>query len=149
MFAQNIVLLAGLLVCSCLSFFLLLSMVIGLKITWWHARRAAHERAIRVVHFDEQGLPLPPVSHGVCTDCGVVMQAVYNLSVERRLCPLCYREAVARGDWSPRVVTLEELRMTATGPGSVDVVDPELYIATRPVRRVTDLERRDFPADET
>lgn len=124
MFAQNIVLLSGLLVCSCIGFFLLLASVIGLKISWWHARWVAQERADRAVRLDEHGEPLPPASRGVCTACGVVFPLVYNLSLERRLCPLCYRDAVASGTWTPRIVPHDELRATATGPGSEDIDGP-------------------------
>jgi hypothetical protein len=91
MFAQNILLLGGILVACTCGFLLLIAFVTGVKITWWQMRRFMAHRAVYGTRFDAHGRPLPRVFRGACTRCGNLFSVVYSADEHRQLCKRCYR----------------------------------------------------------
>ena len=85
MFAQNIHLLIGILFACFCAVLLLITFVIGVKITWWQMRRVMAHRAIYGPKRDEQGRLPPQVFRGACTRCGNLFSVVYSVGEHRHL----------------------------------------------------------------
>ena len=106
MFAQNIHLLIGILFACFCAVLLLITFVIGVKITWWQMRRVMAHRAIYGPKRDEQGRLLPQVFRGACTRCGNLFSVVYSVGEHRHLCKRCYRiERAWRDRSAPKTVS--------------------------------------------
>lgn len=90
MFAQNIRLLIGLLVCAVIG--------LGLLVLSWTVFRAYRfNRRLKRAEETLSGGPrapggadVPPRAPGVCHRCARVDEAVYHLPTGERVCPACY-----------------------------------------------------------
>ncbi|MFQ5501006.1 MAG: hypothetical protein ACE5EQ_01770 [Phycisphaerae bacterium] len=90
MFARNIRLLIGLLVCAVLGFGVLI-------FSWAGLRAALFNRKLKRAEDDRNGntddveeIHTPPTAPGVCQRCDHACERVYHLSKGVRLCPACY-----------------------------------------------------------
>ena len=90
MFAQNIVLILGGLLC-------LGSLFVAWFVAWtaarmwffhWRQTRSLREYRHRTRRAD--GKMYPPRTGGICDHCGLVKKTVYHLPGGEKLCPACY-----------------------------------------------------------
>ncbi|MFQ5411780.1 MAG: hypothetical protein ACE5EC_05765 [Phycisphaerae bacterium] len=91
MFAFNIRLLIGLLVCAALGFGLLIFSWTGLRAVLFNRKLKRAEKDLASRHHDAGGAPTPPTAPGVCQHCDRACDAVYHLPAGVRLCPACYQ----------------------------------------------------------
>ncbi len=90
MFARNIRLLIGLLVCAVLGFGVLIFSWAGLRAALFNRKlkQTGTDRIRNQNHSD--GIPTPPTAPGVCQRCDRACERVYHMSSGVRLCPTCY-----------------------------------------------------------
>jgi hypothetical protein len=92
MFALNIRLLIGLLLCAAIAALLIVGTWTLLNVFRF---RAAQRRGWSELHrgrFGPDGQPMPPTGPGVCDGCQVVGAGVHYLASGRKLCPACYEQ---------------------------------------------------------
>ena len=90
MFAQNIALLGGLLVCAGVSIALFVSIWIGLRVARFRLQQKQAADALHRSRTGPDGRPLPPAARGLCDRCGIPYDRVYHLPDGRRRCESCY-----------------------------------------------------------
>jgi len=93
MFGANIRLLIGLLLTAVIGLVAFILLWTGAKVLLFRLRQRQAERDDHRNHHDAAGRPRPPVSPGICHQCGRASSEVRNLPSGRRLCPDCDRAA--------------------------------------------------------
>lgn len=97
MFAQNMYLLIGALICLGALAILVFLAWTGTKMGIWHLRRQRAEVRYRRQKLGGDGTPLPPTARGLCAGCQRVFDRVYHLPSGQRLCPECYGQSTDEG----------------------------------------------------
>ena len=90
MFALNIHLLIGILVCGGCSLVLLIAVWTLMKVLRFQRTQARGEKEQQAARIGRDGKPLPPTSQGICDRCGRIFREVYHLPDGTRLCATCY-----------------------------------------------------------
>lgn len=92
MFAQNIALLIGILLCGGASIVILTAIYVAVRVAVFRARqrRSMEEYYRRTRRAD--GKMYPPIHPGFCDQCGRSGKSIYHLNSGERLCAPCYED---------------------------------------------------------
>ncbi len=90
MFAQNIALLIGALLCLGASMVILLVLYMGTRMLIFHQQQRRSFQAYLERTRRADGKMYPPVHPGFCEQCGRGSREIYHLTTGEKLCLLCY-----------------------------------------------------------
>lgn len=101
MFAQNIALLIGALLCLGATIVILLVLYVGTRVLIFHQQQRRSFQAYLERTRRADGKMYPPVHPGFCEQCGRGGREIYHLTTGEKLCFLCYESFWRRAEgWS-------------------------------------------------